>query len=84
MRRAMTLPGSASLSALTILLMTLLPADGFGQEACSGHKLLPKPRPEASCRNVAPQIFVSPDKTLRAFNVEDPQSLRVVLNEVFK
>ena len=24
------------------------------------------------------------DKTLRAFNVEDPQSLRVVLNEVFK
>jgi hypothetical protein len=66
MRRAMTLPGSASLSALTILLMTLLPADGFGQEPCSGHKLLPKPRPEASCRNVAPQIFVSPDKALRA------------------
>ena len=24
------------------------------------------------------------DKKLRAFNVEDPQSLRVVLNEVFK
>ena len=66
MRRAMTLPGSASLSALTILLMTLLPADGFGQEPCSGHKLLSKPRPEASCRNVAPQIFVSPDKALRA------------------
>jgi hypothetical protein len=60
----MTLPGSASLLALAMTI--LLPADGFGQEACSGHKLLPKPRPEASCRNVAPQVFPSPDKALRA------------------
>lgn len=64
MRRPMTLPGSASLLALAMTI--LLPADGFGQEACSGHKLLPKPRPEASCRNVAPQVFPSPDKALRA------------------
>jgi hypothetical protein len=64
MRRAMTLPGLASLFALAMTI--LLPADGFGQEACSGHKLLPKPRPEASCRNVAPQVFPSPDKALRA------------------
>jgi hypothetical protein len=64
MRRAMTLPGLASLLALAMTI--LLPVDGFGQEACSGHKLLPKPRPEASCRNVAPQVFPSPDKALRA------------------
>jgi hypothetical protein len=33
---------------------------------CSGHKLRAKPRPEASCRYVVPQIFASPDKTMRA------------------
>jgi hypothetical protein len=66
MRRPMTLPGLASLSALAAILTIFVPADGFGQEPCSGHKLLPKPRPEASCRNVVPQIFLSPDKALRA------------------
>jgi hypothetical protein len=33
---------------------------------CSGHKLLTTPRPEASCRNAVPRIFVSPDKAMRA------------------
>src|SRR5262245_279496 len=46
--------------------MVLLPAQGFAAEPCSGHQLLSKPRPEASCLNVVPQIFVSPDKALRA------------------
>jgi hypothetical protein len=44
----------------------LLSADALADSLCSGHKLLTKPRPEASCRNVVPEIFVSPDRTLRA------------------
>jgi hypothetical protein len=66
MRRAMTLPGLSSLAVLGAAMMTFLPADGLADEPCSGHKLLPKPRPEASCRNFVPQIYASPDKTLRA------------------
>jgi hypothetical protein len=66
MRRALTLPGLAALSAL-VATFTIAPStDGLSQDVCSGHKLLPKPRPEASCRNVAPQVFASPDKALRA------------------
>ena len=34
--------------------------------ACSGHKLLPIPRPESSCSDVKPQIYPSPDGALRA------------------
>jgi hypothetical protein len=41
-------------------------ADALAREPCSGHQLLTKPRPEASCLNVVPQIFVSPDKALHA------------------
>ncbi len=36
------------------------------QVACSGHKLLPIPRPESSCSDVKPQIYPSPDGALRA------------------
>ena len=36
------------------------------QVACSGHKLLPIPRPESSCGDVKPQIYPSPDGALRA------------------
>ena len=46
--------------------VTLLPADVLADSTCSGHKLLSTPRPEASCRNIVPEIFVSPDKALRA------------------
>jgi hypothetical protein len=54
------------LSILAMASATLLPADGIADVPCSGHKLLPTPRPEGSCRNVVPRIFVSPDKTIRA------------------
>ncbi|HEY7297523.1 MAG TPA: hypothetical protein VH684_06255 [Xanthobacteraceae bacterium] len=51
----------------TALFLMSLPANVFADaQACSGHRLLTKPRPEASCRYVVPQIFVSPDKTMRA------------------
>ncbi len=67
MRRAMTLPALSSLSApAAAMLAALLPAPGFAAEPCSGHKLLPKPRPEASCLQVLQQVHVSPDKALRA------------------
>jgi hypothetical protein len=46
--------------------VTPLPADAIADAWCSGHRLLTKPRPEASCRFVVPQVFVSPDKALRA------------------
>ena len=45
---------------------TALPADAFPGASCSGHKLLTKPRPEASCRFIVPRVFVSPDKVLHA------------------
>ena len=33
---------------------------------CSGHQLLPSPRPETSCGTIAEQIFVAPDKANHA------------------
>lgn len=54
------------ISVLVAASATLLPADAFADASCSGHRLLAKPRPEASCRAVAPRVFVSPDKALRA------------------
>jgi hypothetical protein len=45
---------------------TLFPADVLADIYCSGHRLLSNPRPEASCRDIVAQIFVSPDKALRA------------------
>ena len=65
-RRAMTLSGLFSLAALGAAMMTFLPADGLADAPCSGHKLLPKLRPEASYRNFGPQIYASPDNALRA------------------
>jgi hypothetical protein len=54
------------LSILAACGATLVRADVLAAQLCSGHKLLAQPRPEASCYDVAPQIFVSPDNTLRA------------------
>jgi hypothetical protein len=45
------------------------------ENPCSGHNLLSKPRPEGSCRNVAPETFVSPDKAVRALVVPASVSL---------
>jgi hypothetical protein len=56
---------------------------------CSGHQLLPSPRPETSCSAVGEQIFVAPDKATHAvvlpadvslFATPDTES-RVVLRD---
>ena len=44
----------------------LLPLEALADTQCSGHQLLTTPRPEASCREIIPQIFVSPDKATHA------------------
>lgn len=51
---------------LALVGLALLPAIAVAQAPCSGHKLLPSPRPESSCTNVKPKIYPSPDGTLRA------------------
>lgn len=53
-------------SILAVSSTTLGPADVLADARCGGHKLLSTPRPETSCREVIPQIFVSPDKAMRA------------------
>jgi hypothetical protein len=45
---------------------TLVPVPALGEVVCSGHKLLPRPRPELSCSSIKPRIYPSPDGTLRA------------------
>jgi hypothetical protein len=54
------------LSVLASVSATLPPSHAYADGPCSGHKLLPTPRPEASCQTVIPQIFVSPDRALYA------------------
>jgi hypothetical protein len=49
-----------------IIGMALLPAVAVAQIPCSGHKLLPSPRPELSCTNLKPKIYPSSDGKLRA------------------
>src|SRR5262249_39269464 len=44
----------------------LRPAAALDDAPCSGHKLLPAPRPESSCADVKPQLYPSPDGALRA------------------
>jgi hypothetical protein len=36
------------------------------QDECRGHQLLPAPRAEGSCLTLRPQVFPSPDQSLRA------------------
>jgi hypothetical protein len=66
MRFEMSLSVLLSLLVLSLSPMTPLPAAALAQFACSGHKLLPSPRPESSCSNVKPVIYTSPDGALRA------------------
>jgi len=40
--------------------------DASAEVTCSGHKLLPIPRPQSSCSDVKPRIYPSPDGALRA------------------
>src|SRR5215831_5524838 len=65
MRCQMPLSTLLSLSILSLTSATFA-TDAAAQVACSGHKLLPKPRPESSCSNVKPRIYPSPDGALRA------------------
>lgn len=66
MRCKMPLSILLLLSILGSSPVTLLPAHAIAEVACSGHKLLPAPRPESSCSNVKPRIYASPDGALRA------------------
>jgi len=38
----------------------------LADQLCSGHQLLPTPRPEMSCQTLAPELFVSPDNATHA------------------
>ena len=51
---------------VTVSPQTLFSAPALAKGVCSGHKLLPTPRPESSCSNVKPMIYASPDGALRA------------------
>ena len=51
--------------AIAIAAMPLI-GTVLADEPCSGHQLLPTPRPEMSCQTISPELFVSPDKATRA------------------
>jgi hypothetical protein len=58
---------SRLLPILIIMAASITPLrDALARESCSGHQLLNTPRPESSCLDVVPKVFVSPDKELRA------------------
>jgi hypothetical protein len=51
------------LPVLLVLVPALLaPPAAHAATPCSGHKLLPTPRPQGSCQDVKPQVFTAPDK----------------------
>jgi hypothetical protein len=54
------------LAAQGMASVTLRPAAAADDALCSGHKLLPTPRPESSCTDVKPLVHPSPDGALRA------------------
>jgi hypothetical protein len=64
MRLELRLPALVLLSIVPALLLPA--ASAFADVACKGHELLSSPRPEGSCQTVTPEIFVSPDKAVRA------------------
>ena len=55
---------SLPLSILGLVSVTLA-TDASAEVTCSGHKLLPIPRPQSSCNDIKPQIYPSPDGALR-------------------
>src|SRR5262245_10148671 len=65
MRCAMPLSMLLSLSILGLVSVTFA-NDASAEVTCSGHKLLPIPRPQSSCSDVKPRIYPSPDGVLRA------------------
>ena len=53
--------------SLLLLLLAVVaavppPRGAFAAAPCSGHQLLPQPRPQGSCQNLKPTTFISPDK----------------------
>jgi len=54
------------LAVLTLVAPMMFPSSVLAEDRCSGHELLSTPRSKTSCRNVGPELLVSPDKTLRA------------------
>jgi hypothetical protein len=55
-----------SISIAIIAAATPFARTVLADEPCTGHQLLPKPRPEMSCQTLAPELFISPDKGTHA------------------
>jgi len=66
MRQAVIILAATLLPIAAATTVTLLPTRAPAEVACTGHKFLPQPRPEASCQTAVPQIYPSPDKELQA------------------
>jgi hypothetical protein len=47
---------------LSMAAPVLPPGDALADTPCSGHQLLPAPRPQGSCQTVKPKSFAAPDK----------------------
>jgi hypothetical protein len=60
------LPSLISASIAIIAAATPFAGTVLADEPCTGHQLLPKPRPEMSCQTLAPELFISPDKGTHA------------------
>jgi hypothetical protein len=72
----MTFRRLLQLSVLIATTAAFLPPAVFAADAlCSGHQLLPTPRPKDSCQNLKPKTYTSPDKKLTAAVVPDDPSL---------
>jgi hypothetical protein len=50
----------------SVISAAMLSAAALADDGCTGHRLLPTPRPASSCQTVTPQIYASPDAALRA------------------
>jgi hypothetical protein len=66
MRSRLVRPAGPWLSMLATGWAMLVTDGAVAADPCTGHQLLRTPRAEASCGNVKPGIFPSPDGTLRA------------------
>jgi len=66
MRRAAMVAGLGPRLAFGAAIVTCLHADGFADDLCRGHQLLPNPRPATSCEEIVPQVYTSPDGELQA------------------
>jgi hypothetical protein len=49
-----------------LALAPLTAASAQGNAPCGGHQMLDKPRAEASCLTIKPEVYPSPDQALRA------------------